>query len=106
MSKHTVGEWKFVRGEHNLSADAERDCAGCIVAYDSEHDLDIRLAKIIDDVLVEAEVEANARLIAKAPEMLEWLRVLCGGYKGVQLLGRATNAGLALIAYVEGEDSE
>lgn len=53
--------------------------------------------------LVFGDTEANARLIAAAPEMLRALRDVVGRYEGVQDLPHYVRVAQAAIAKVEGK---
>ena len=81
MTKHTKGPWSFA---HNGAGDSKTSCIDIAprnskgfrgqVAY-------LQSAEHIDGITM-AENEANARLIAAAPDLLEALDELANGYAG------------------------
>ena len=68
MSNHTPGPWDYVSAEHT---------AGWGVCVGDGNDLILRMV----GRKPKAEKQANARLIAAAPELLEALRAITGALK-------------------------
>lgn len=98
MSKHTPGPWEIIPGERTSG------WGDCIAAYD----------KIVASMRGRrsAERDANARLIAVAPKMLEALRAWAAWWNGLpidrqvdghEFAHRAITATRAAIAEVEGK---
>ena len=74
MSKHTPGPWSTVRGAGDSETPAYvQDRNGMLLAY-----CDV----LSDPNLPESVGEANARLIAAAPEMLEALEMVAAAFEG------------------------
>lgn len=63
--EHTKGEWKI----HKITKHNETHTAFTI-CVDKGHDVDV-VAAIKDDFICQASAEANARLIAAGPDLLE-----------------------------------
>lgn len=69
MSEHSKGPWMFVKGETNSDA-SEHGAWGSICSEDG-----LVLADVWADIeLVAQSAEANARLMALAPMMLEQIK--------------------------------
>lgn len=121
MTQHTPGPWKVSNIIHNssLKPHDRKGYAGS-VAYvwtDRAYPDGVCIASVREELL--GEVEANARLIACAPEMLDKLKELSrktheinalqhsgiGNEPGVWgELYQATNEAKAIIAKAEGRD--
>lgn len=67
MSKHTAGEWKY-QHRHVWANDYKTET----LSDGSEVELNHRICEV-DEGPTEAQAEANARLIAAAPDMLDAL---------------------------------
>lgn len=97
MSKHTPGPWKASR-----SFGENKTARFLVSAIDSNKTLENGYFAACVAV---CDIEANARLIAAAPELLEALKILLEEFKRVQTIGLCqTHAkGLAIDALAKAE---
>ncbi len=79
--QHTPGPWseKWVRPDPARGHTFDPTCA--ILAYAPEYGKTVRLADVADPL--DAEAEANARLIASAPDLLAALEELTDQLRGI-----------------------
>lgn len=77
MSKHTPGPWKIVdgfMGKIEIESSNERDTSDTFLRFTLARDIGGRVhGEEFDDY---SEVEANANLIASAPDLLEALETI------------------------------
>lgn len=83
MSKHTEGPWKVQKGEKVIKHLVNENC---LMVYHNSGVESYGYIAIINDGNGEAAKQANAHLIAAAPEMFEEL-VFAQGYINAVILG-------------------
>jgi hypothetical protein len=91
MSKHTPGPWRAFRGEQKR---AQREV---------QHAQGWTIAKVLR-AGSDAEADANLRLIAAAPELLEIARIVAVGVH-IKTDGAVTQRARDILACVDGGES-
>lgn len=92
MSKHTLGPWEVVRASGRIS----------VWTHSQAHICDVAKRKIYEGQI---ETQANACLIAAAPELLEALEfIMKNDGDDYNLDHHACEIALAAIAKAKGED--
>lgn len=92
MSKHTPGPWKVIPVKTGYYIDSRCGPVADTMDFDDEYG--------------SIESEANARLIAAAPDLLEAARALLDLAERHGWLHVAVNAARAAIAKAEGEEEQ
>ncbi len=104
MSKFTKGEWKV-----DMSSSVSYECL-----HDFIYPEDLQVRQIDEDVHIALvnhaypEWQANARLIAAAPELYELVReelIPTSDYGGILSFAREAKV-RKLLAYIDGEEAE